>query len=360
MADGDGPGLHAGNRAASEPRPARTRTDKPLRVGVVGTGFIGETHVAAWAAEGIHAVIHDIDAGRAAALADRHGARVAESLDELFGAVDVVDVCTPTHLHAEVAIAAARAGRHVICEKPMARTLADAEAMLAAARDAGVRLFVAHVVRFFPEYVAARAAVLDGAIGEPAVLRLTRASFRPRQPAGHWFFDHAKSGGIVLDLMVHDLDYARWIAGDVVAVHCRSASVAQPEAGVDHAVAILTHRSGAISHVSASWGYAPPTFRTALEIAGSRGLIEQDSTATAPVTPSLLADAAGGGLTAMADMGLAGDPFRLELAEFARAIRDGTEARIGAADGLEALRIALAADESARTGAVVRLTQEAD
>lgn len=360
MADGGGPGLHAGNRAASEPRPARTRTDKPLRVGVVGTGFMGETHVAAWAAEGIHAVVHDIDAGRAAALADRHGARVAESLDELFGAVDVVDICTPTHLHAEVAIAAARAGRHVICEKPMARTLADAEAMLAAARDAGVRLFVAHVVRFFPEYVAAQAAVLDGAIGEPAVLRLTRASFRPRQPAGHWFFDHAKSGGIVLDLMVHDLDYARWIAGDVVAVHCRSASVAQPEAGVDHAVAILTHRSGAISHVSASWGYAPPTFRTALEIAGSHGLIEQDSTATAPVTPSLLADAAGGGLTAMADTGLVGDPFRLELAEFARAIRDGTEARIGAADGLEALRIALAADESARTGAVVRLTQEAD
>ena len=360
MADGGGPGLHAGNRAASEPRPARTRTDMPLRVGVVGTGFIGETHVAAWAAEGIHAVIHDVDAGRAAALADRHGARVAESLDALFGAVDVVDICTPTHLHAEVAIAAARAGRHVICEKPMARTLADAEAMLAAARDAGVRLFVAHVVRFFPEYVAARAAVLDGAIGEPAVLRLTRASFRPRQPAGHWFFDHAKSGGIVLDLMVHDLDYARWIAGDVVAVHCRSASVAQPEAGVDHAVAILTHRSGAISHVSASWGYAPPTFRTAVEIAGSHGLIEQDSTATAPVTPSLLADAAGGGLTAMADTGLVGDPFRLELAEFARAIRDGTEARIGAADGLEALRIALAADESARTGAVVRLTQEAD
>src|SRR5664280_1765408 len=159
MADGGGPGLHAGNRAASEPRPARTRTDKPLRVGVVGTGFIGETHVAAWAAEGIHAVIHDVDSGRAATLADQYGAQVAATREELLGAVDVVDVCTPTHLHAEVAIAAARAGCHVICEKPMARTLADAEAMLTAARDAGVRLFAAHVVRFFPEYVAARAAV---------------------------------------------------------------------------------------------------------------------------------------------------------------------------------------------------------
>ncbi len=348
--------MPAGDRVMSQAEPAHAATDTPLRVGVVGTGFIGETHVAAWAAEGISAVIHDVDAARAAALADRHGARVAGSIDELFSVVDVVDVCTPTHLHAQIAIAAARAGRHVICEKPMARTLADAEAMLGAARDAGVRLFVAHVLRFFPEYVAARAAVLDGAIGEPAVLRLTRASFRPRHPAGHWFFDHAKSGGVVLDLMIHDLDYARWIAGDVAAVHCRSASVAQPDAGVDHAVAILTHRSGAISHVSASWGYAPPTFMTALEIAGSHGLIEQNSATTAPITPSLLAGSAGGGLTAMADTDLAGDPFRLELAEFARAIRDGTEARIRAVDGLEALRIALAADESARTGAVVRLT----
>jgi predicted dehydrogenase len=357
MADGGGREVHTGNRADSRSRPRRPGTDGPLRVGVVGAGFIGETHVAAWAAEGIRAVIHDVDADRAAALAERHGARVAGSLDELFGAVDVVDVCTPTHLHADVAIAAARAGRHVICEKPMARTLSDAEAMLAAARDAGVRLFVAHVVRFFPEYVAARQAVMDGAIGAPGVLRLTRASFRPRQPAGHWFFDHARSGGIVLDLMVHDLDYARWVAGDVVAVHCRSASVAQPDAGVDHAVAILTHRSGAISHVSASWGYAPPTFVTSFEIAGSHGLIEHSSTTTAPVMPSLLAGAADGGLTAIADTGLAGDPFRLELAEFAGAIRDGMEARIGPADGLEALRLALAADESARTGAVVRLTR---
>ena len=331
-----------------------------MRVGVAGAGFIGETHVAAWTAEGAQVVVHDVETSRAAALSDRHGARLASSLDDLIGAVDVVDVCTPTHLHAQVAIAASGAGRHVICEKPMARTLADAEAMLAAAREGGVRLFVAHVVRFFPEYAAARRAVLDGAIGDPAVLRLTRASFRPRQPAGHWFFDHARSGGIILDLMIHDLDYARWIAGDVVAVHCRSASVAQPDAGVDHAVAILTHRSGAISHVSASWGYAPPAFRTAFEIAGSHGLIEHDSSTTAPVAPSLLAGAAGGDVTAMADTTLAGDPFRLELAEFARAIRDGTEARIAAADGLEALRLALAANESARSGAVVRLAPEAE
>ena len=342
----------------SGPGPAPDILRQPLRVGVVGAGFIGETHVAAWTAEGARLVVHDVDGARAAALAERHGAHAAATLAELIDQVTVVDVCTPTYLHAEVAMAAAEEGRHVICEKPIARTLPDAEAMVAAARRSGVRLFVAHVVRFFPEYVAARRAVLDGAIGDPGVLRLTRASFRPRQPAGHWFFDHARSGGIVLDLMIHDLDVARWIAGDVVAVHCRSAGAARPDTGVDHAVAILTHRSGAISHVSASWGYAPPTFRTAFEIAGSHGLIEHDSAVTGPVAPSLLDTSGGGSVTAMADTGLAGDPFRLELAEFARAIRDGTEPRVSAIDGVEALRLALAADESARTGRVVRLMRE--
>jgi len=108
MADGGGREVYTGNRADIRSRPRRPGADGPLRVGVVGAGFIGETHVAAWAAEGIRAVIHDVDADRAAALAERHGARVAGSLDELFGAVDVVDVCTPTHLHVDVALAAAR------------------------------------------------------------------------------------------------------------------------------------------------------------------------------------------------------------------------------------------------------------
>jgi len=266
----------------------RTRTpDRPsgigLRVGLVGAGFIGRTHLAAWRSEGFDVVVFDVDPARSSSLAEPFGASAAPSIEALLAATDVVDICTPTHLHASVAVAAARAGRHVICEKPLARTLADGETMLAAARDAGVRLLVGQVVRFYPEYAAAHKAVMAGAIGDPAVLRLTRANSRPRQPADHWFFDHARSGGIILDLMIHDLDFARWVAGEVVSVACRSAAFERPDAGVDHAVAILTHASGAISHVSASWAYAPPTSRTAFEIAGSRGLIEQDSDRTAAV-----------------------------------------------------------------------------
>jgi len=333
---------------------------EPFRVGVVGAGFMGEAHLAAWTAEGVPAVVVDHDAGRAVALAARFGAAVARSFEELVEAVDVVDVCTPTDQHAAIAIRAAEAGRHVICEKPLARTVEDGEAMVAACEHAGVRLFVAHVVRFFPEYVAARRVVEDGQIGDPAVLRLKRASFRPRRAAGHWFFDEAQSGGMIVDLMIHDFDYARWVAGEVVAVQCRSVAAERPELGVDHAYAILTHESGAISHVTGSWAYSAPTFRTSLEIAGSRGLVEHDSAVAPPIVTYLQpGEANAHGAVGLPGRSLAEDPYRLELREFRDAIEHGTAARVTARDGIEALRIALAAAESARTGRVVRLGRAA-
>ncbi len=364
----------------------RDQVSTNLRVGIVGAGVMGQTHLAAWVAEGHPVTLFDVVPGVAAEVAGRFGAGAAgpagsvgsvgagaavareaaagasvvaaETLDALFERSDVVDVCTATHQHAEVAIAAARAGRHVICEKPIARTVADAEAMIVAAADSGVRLFVAQVLRFFPEYEAARRTVLDGAIGAPAVLRLKRASYRPRHAPGHWFFDEAKSGGMIVDLMIHDFDYVRWVAGEVVAVQCRSTAVERPGRETDHAFAILTHASGAISQVTGSWAYAPPAFRTSFEIAGSHGLIEYDSATAPPILSYLRPAADESGPVALPGSPVAEDPFRLELRDFARAIVEGTPARVEAADGLAALRIALAADEAARTGRVVRLDAE--
>lgn len=325
-------------------------------VGIVGTGFMGETHLAAWLAEGVQPVVFSRDPEQAAGLAGRFGVAVASSFEELLERVDVVDVCSPTHRHAEHAIAAAEAGRHVICEKPLARTLQDAEVILAACARNGVGLFVAHVVRFFPEYEAAQRIVAGGAIGDPAVLRLKRASFRPRQAPGHWLFKPEQSGGMVVDLMIHDFDFARWVAGEVLTVHCRSLATDRPDVAVDHAFAILTHASGAISHLTGSWAYATPSFRTSLEIAGSHGLVEHDSEASRPLVMYLHPGAEGAaGPVGLPASPLAEDPYRLELREFRRAIERGTPARVGARDGVEALRIALAAEESARSGQVVRL-----
>jgi predicted dehydrogenase len=320
---------------------------------------MGTTHAAAWAETdarltGFAAETTD----EAQRLAAQYGARVYPDLNALLDAVDVVDICAPTHLHYEMVLAAAAAGKHIICEKPLARTVAQGQEMIAACRAAGVQLLVAHVVRFFPEYALAKATVASGQIGRPAIIRLTRGSFRPKKPVGNWFLDFEKSGGLLLDLMIHDFDYARWIAGEVESVFAKNVGGAHPAAPVDYGLAILKHRSGALSHVAGAWAYPPPTFRTGLEIAGERGLIEFDSDATAPIRMLLQKS----GDTSLPDVGLPASPLRespytSQIKEFYAALVDGKPARVSAEDGLAAVQIGLAAIESARTGKAVTLPE---
>jgi predicted dehydrogenase len=316
---------------------------------------MGTMHAPAWIAAGatIAGCLAETE-HEASRLADECGARVYPNYAALLADVDVVDICTPTHLHAEMALAAAAAGRHIVCEKPLARTVAEAQAVVAACRRAGVQLLVAQVVRFFPEYALAKAQVDAGHIGRPAVLRLARCSYRPRRPTNNWFLDEAKSGGLILDLMIHDFDYARWVAGEVESVYAK-----RTEPG-HYALAILTHRGGALSHIAGAWAYPPPNFRTSLEIAGDAGLIEVDSAASAPIE-TLLQQAEAGGVPAVGVPArpLRENPYALEIKEFYRTLTEGRPARVSAEDGLAAVQIAHAAIESARTGRPVRLQPEA-
>jgi len=315
-----------------------------LRVGVVGFGWIARLHAAAWVRLGVPLHVYAEPAEHAAAAVAEFGAVAHPTLADLLAAVDVVDVCTPTDTHAPVAVAAARAGRHVICEKPIASTLAEAAEVADACARAGVSLHVGQVVRYFPPYAAAHRVVAAGELGEPAVLRFRRASGLPARP---WLRDEVRSGGVIADLMIHDLDQARWFAGEVVRVYARAA---RPVGATrTQAYAILTHAGGAISHVSASWAL-DSGFETSFEIAGTRGLVDHDSDATKPLRadrPGLLAGP--GGLPPV----LGDDPFTLELGEFLTAIRGGPPARVSAADAAAALAITVAAIESADTGRAV-------
>jgi predicted dehydrogenase len=327
-----------------------------VRVGLVGAGFMGEAHAAAWRSLGVQSLaVHDDLPAAAQRLAGQFNASVAASLDDLLAGCDVVDVCTPTHVHSDVVRAAAAARRPVICEKPLARTVADAEAMIAACRAAGVPLFVAHVVRYINEYVAAKQAVDAGRVGRLGVIRLRRESARPNKPADHWFFDPGKSGGVMMDLLVHDYDYARYLAGDVESVWARTVRDASG-ADVDFGLAVLRHVSGAITHVSGGWVYPWPMFRTGFEIAGDGGLIVYESTDAVPVTPYLIGKRdEGAASTGLPDSPVAENPWALELADFVSSIQGGGPPRVTAEDGLEAVRIANAVIDSSRTGRPVRL-----
>jgi predicted dehydrogenase len=229
--------------------------------------------------------------------------------------------------------------------------------MLAACQQAGVRLLVAHVVRYFPEYALARKLVVEGQIGRPGVLRFTRGSYRPKKPEGNWFLDEEKSGGILMDLMVHDYDIARWVAGEVESVYARRIQV-EPAAPVDYGLAILRHRNGALSHIAGAWAYPPPTFRTGFELAGDEGLIEFSSDDTAPIRNLILRSKGGDS----PDVGLPSSPvsespFTSEIKEFYAALAEGGSVRVSAEDGLAAVAIAEAAIRSAQSRQAVRLDQ---
>jgi predicted dehydrogenase len=320
-----------------------------MRIGIVGAGAMGTTHAAAWAGTG--ATLAGILAkppGSAKGLAERSGCQIYESLNAMLADVDVVDICAPTHLHCEMTLQAAAAGKHVLCEKPLALTIAEGSDMIAACERAGVKLFVGHVVRFFPEHAKAKAAVDAGLIGQPAVLRCKRNVFRPRKADDNWFLDTARSGGMIMDLMVHDFDYARWVAGDVIRVCARNISSRHPDAPVDHGLAILTHAGGALTHVEGSWAYPPPTFRTQFEIAGTRGLIQFDSEATTPIRAFMHnkgEDAAGD--VPLPASPLLESPYATEIRAFYDALARDLQPPVTARDGLAAVQIALAAIQSA-------------
>ncbi len=328
-----------------------------MRIGIVGTGFMGRTHAAAWKNTPARLVgVHTLDPVGKEAFVSDFGGQAFDSMDELIDQVDVVDICTPTYLHMEHVITAARAGKHIVCEKPIARTLEQGREMIRICHEAGVHLLIAHVVRFFPEYARAKEIVDNGDIGQVAVIRLSRCGFKPAANVpDSWFHNPEKSGGMMLDLMIHDFDYARWVSGEVDSVFACSATGNNVDAPLDHGFAILRHRNGAISHIEGSWAYPPPIFRTALEIAGSEGLIEHPAGNSNAVEMYLSVKDGVVPSTGLPRSPLILDPYTLEMQHFYRVLTEGVTPRVTAEDGLAALAIALAASESARTRSAIRL-----
>jgi myo-inositol 2-dehydrogenase/D-chiro-inositol 1-dehydrogenase len=326
-----------------------------MRIGLIGAGTMSHAHTPGWqllseiGAELVGVVSKDTDS--TAAFANQYGIKAYDAVDALISDVDIVDICVPTDLHKEMTLRVAAAGKHVICEKPIALNVADAEEMIRACEAAGVRLFIAHVVRYVAQYRAAKDVIEAGSIGKPGVIRLTRAGYQPRKETDNWFVEEARSGGMMLDLMVHDYDYVRWLVGDATRVFARSVRGKTPEALGDYALVTLRFESGTIAHIEGGWAYPPGFFRTSMDIAGTDGLIEWESDNvqtlyTHLANPPEVAAAA----VAVPSMGAADSPFTTELRDFYEAIEQGRDALVTPQDALAALKIGLAAITSAKTG----------
>jgi myo-inositol 2-dehydrogenase/D-chiro-inositol 1-dehydrogenase len=326
-----------------------------LSIGLIGAGGITQVHIPAWLALGARVTVFSLEGSAAAAA--HYDVAVAQSLDELLENCDVVDICTPTPTHRRLAERALRAGKHVICEKPIALNTADADALAELAAAVDRQLHPAHVVRYFAEYARAQEAVAAGQIGEPAILRFSRIGEFPTWSP--WFADEAQSGGIVMDQMIHDLDIARWIAGEVNEVYAvKSSGLSADGSACDTAQVVLTHESGALSYVTGVWGAPGTTFATSFSIAGSRGVLTHDSRTDSSLQFDLGVPPEGAN-SARPDTSLGESPYLTELRDFAVSIDGGPPPRVSLNDAVHAVELAAAANASIASGQSVPVLRRA-
>jgi len=314
---------------------------------------MGRVHAAAYRQLGAELVgAYDPDPQRLAAFVSEFTVDPFKSCDELLLRVDVVDVTAPTFAHEELAVKALEAGKDVILEKPLALTPASGRRILAAARASGKRLFVAMVVRFFPQYRRAAELARSGQLGRIGAVRLKRVLF---PPGPGWYRDPERSGGMPVDLMIHDLDYVRWLLGDPVRVFARRSPPLEGEV-LEHVQALLGFESGATALIEGGWAYPQGYFRTALDLAGERGLVEWSSDQPPPLA-TLFPSGEPAPEVGLPMAGLEEDPYLLELRHALAALERGKPFEVTPEDALAALELALAVRESAQTGRVVEVTR---
>lgn len=344
-----------------------------LRYGLIGAGVIAPTHIEAIEAlddvELVGIAAHDREA--AAALADAHGCRAFADNDALLACgLDVVVVATPHPSHAELTIAALETGAHVLCEKPLAPEAREADAMIAAADEAGRLLGVCFQQRFRPVIAAARRLLDEGRLG--ALVRASivdplyrpHAYFRTSDWRGTW---NGEGGGVLMNQAPHTLDLLAHLAGPPATVWGLAQRRGQPIETEDTATALLAYDDGAVGTVAVST-LEPGVQR--IELVGDRGRIEivGESIAFERFEPPILQH-----LASATEMFASPErvPEAVELpagrgdhvdvhADFAAAVREGREPMVPAREALWSLELANAIVLSTHEGRAVPLPVDRD
>lgn len=324
---------------------------------MTGWGLIGASTIAReWVIGAIRATGGDIvsvmssSAERATAYAAANGiGRATDRLDALLSdpAIDAVYISTTNELHRDQAIAAAKAGKHILCEKPLALSLRDAHAMLDAARDAGVVMATNHHLRNAAPHRAMRDAIAAGRIGRPLAARVFHAVYLPPHLQG-WRIDRpAAGGGVVLDITVHDADTLRFVLGEdpVRATAFAQASGMAREGLEDAVMGVLEFRSGLIAQFHDA--FTIPHAGTGFEVHGTEGsLIARDVMTQQPKGTVTLRNDEGETELALDHANL----YERALRNFHAATAGKGSPSASGEDGIWSLATGLAVRESARTG----------
>ena len=239
-------------------------------IAIVGAGFMGATHLGAYQRMDDVRVTAVVNRGeeKGRALAEKAGcgwyADIASMLSECGGETDVIDICLPTYLHRESTVEAAKAGKHVFCEKPAALSLEDYRQMVKTCEENGVTLSVGHVIRYWPEYAYAREMLKNGEFGALKYARATRMScVSKRARDGGWFTRPERSGGGLLDLHIHDVDYLISIFGELSSVYAVGSQ--NTDGSWSYICSSLTFKSG-LGAVAEGISQMPSGFPFAMEL----------------------------------------------------------------------------------------------
>lgn len=328
-----------------------------MRAGIIGFGGMGHFHASHYPSipdvelvavadsrpGQLEASALQINLGASGAC-DLSGLHTYRSGEEMLAGerLDMVDICLPTDLHAECAIAAMRAGCHVLCEKPMARTLEEADAMVRTASETGRTLMIAQCLRFWPAYVRLYEAHRSGEFGRLLMLSLRRVSPVPGWGGAQtWFADGRRSGGALLDMHIHDTDFANWLLGVPTAVVTSGAT--GRTGAIDNAVTQYFYEGGPVVTGETSWSYGG-SWNAALcaifeEATLEMGYRSADLTLARP------------GKQPESVPLPARNPYREEIAYFVGCLRDGRAPETCTPFSTrESIRIALAEERSALAG----------
>ncbi|GAC1366519.1 MAG: scyllo-inositol 2-dehydrogenase [Ktedonobacteraceae bacterium] len=333
-----------------------------LNIGVIGLGRMGQLYARVVASQvsggSLYAVV-DPDERVRGPIADMYGVQHSfTSAEELLALpeLNAVVIATPTSTHAKLVVAAAEAGKAIFCEKPLALMLPETHAALAAVRKANVPLQVGFMRRFDAAYRKAKAMIEAGQIGHPVTFKsIGRDPFCPPKK----FADPALSGGLIIDMAIHDFDLARWLMGsEVERVSAEGTLLVCEELAqvddIDNAMINLRFASGALGNVEVSrnafYGY---DIRT--EVLGSEGAL---MIGTQQQTPVLLLTRSGAQHdTVPYLLERFGDAYRAQLEHFAACVGSGQAPAVGAADALAALEIGVAATLAQKTKRSVEVSE---
>ena len=323
-----------------------------IRVGLIGGGGIADDHLRGYRA---HAgrirvtAVADVVAATAARRAAELAAEPFTGIDALLAGTDVdaVDICLPHHLHAGAIVAAARAGRHVLCEKPLCLTADEAARVRAAVADAGITLMCAHNQLFLPAVARARALLDEGALGRVYEVRTTDSFFNDFDPASMgWRASAATSGGgELIDTGYHPTYLLLHLArgAPVQAAAMLSTHRLTFMEGEDSAQVLIRFDNGVVGQLATSWAYAPAPVTERFSVVGELGSLHSDGT-------TLRLDLrSGDGATFAFDPV---DTFVTEIGAFADCLAEGRRPLHTEVEGIEVLGMILAAYEAARQGIV--------